>query len=465
MNALLATSLGLYLFLVLYLGYRANRANGNTQEDFFLLGRSVGVRLLVGSVAASMVNSMAVTGTPSLFYTGGILFSQMFVAVTAACGLMWFFGPKVAAYARNSGSLTQGELFGRHYRSRPMHLLVAALGVLSTFPFLSIQLAGVGKIVSAGSGGAISFESAALVFALCIGLYVFFGGARAAVWTDSLQGLTAFFLFSLMALLFVNWAGGLPQSLETVRTVMPEKLGFTATSTRLFLDSTLSWSFAFFLWPHLFIRCFMAKKPSELRGVAVISFLVLISLLTVILVLTIAATAKLYGTLEDPDHLLATMLGLHLSDGGLILLILVLALTMSTVDSMILALAAIISRDLRSIEQSDGLKRSRLSTLAILGLATFLAINTIGQSALVPWVTLGASIITLLLWPLIGIFVLHQTKAWPSLLSICAGFTALCIVRFTPAQEILPFGFATTSFVVGGITFTVSSILLGAKKQ
>ena len=43
---------------------------------------------MAGTVVATNVNSVAVTGTPALFYKGGVLFGQMFVVAFGCMGLM-----------------------------------------------------------------------------------------------------------------------------------------------------------------------------------------------------------------------------------------------------------------------------------------------------------------------------------------------------------------------------------------
>jgi len=461
-TALFTTPLWLYLAAILLLSYRAIRANQNTVEDYYLLSRSAGAWLLMGTVTASMANSLAVTGTPSLFYTGGILFFQMFVAVAGACLMMSYFGPKVCAAGQHLGVMTQGELFGSHYQSRTLKWLTGAVGILSIFPFLAIQLAAVGKIFTVGTNSSLSFESAVLLFSTCIGLYIFSGGARAAVWTDSLQGFIAFALFSILAVLSLQWTGGLKSNIDTIYQAMPEKLTFSTSNSKIFVDNILSWTFAFFLWPHLFVRMYMAKNPSEIRKTALYSFFALNALLFVILALTVAATAELYGSLDDPDQLLATMIKIHFPAGGIMLLVLVLALTMSTVDSMLLALSAIASRDFHVEEpraSEASLAKAKALTLCILCLGTLLAVNAMSRSALVPWVTLGASIVTLLLWPLVGMFLLRQNHPMPSILTIGVGFMTICGLSFTELGEGLPIGFATASFLVSASTFALSSVI------
>jgi SSS family solute:Na+ symporter len=112
----------------------------------------------MGTVVATIGNSLAVAGAPALLYEGGVLFGQMVVAAFGSMTLMWVFGLRVCQLGREKGFVTLGELFADHYRSRAVRALTAGLGVLSIFSFLAIQLAGIGKVLTATTGGTIPQE-------------------------------------------------------------------------------------------------------------------------------------------------------------------------------------------------------------------------------------------------------------------------------------------------------------------
>ena len=457
--------LALYIGAMLTIGLVAHRRRRPTSVDFFLASRGIGLWLLVGTVVATIVNGLAVTGTPALFYEGGLLFGQMFVAVFGSMTLLWVFGPRVCKLGAQQGFVTQGEMFADRYQSRGVLGLTAGLGMLSVFPFLAIQLVAIAKVLSATTRGAISQELGVVLCAVTVGVYIHLGGARAAVWTDALQGLIALAVFGASAVLFSLWVGGLPAGLEELHQVMPEKLVFNSANTPVFIDNILSWTFAFFLWPHIYQRMFMARTPASVRRSAGFSFVVFNFLLICLLTMTIAATAELYGVLDDPDQLLAVMFDRHLPVGGAILTILIFALGMSTIDSMLLALSSTASRDVweglmrREGNPESNFERGRWITLSFLTLAALFAITTIGRGAIVPWVTLGASIATLLLWPFLGVFVWKRASAHSVIAAMSLGFVAICAARFTALGTMLPFGFATAGFLVGGLSFLIGGFV------
>ena len=343
MTATTLILLALYLGTLFTLGLVAQRRSRPMTEDYFLVSRDVGLWLLVGTIVATIVNSLAVTGTPALFYEGGVLFGQMFVAVFGSMALLWVFGPRVCRLGMKSRFLTQGELFADYYQSRVVLALTAGLGILSVFPFLAIQLAGIGKVLATTTKGAIPQEMAVVLCALSVGIYTYIGGSRAAVWTDALQGLMALGILTGSAVLFSVWVGGLPAGIEKLTQIMPEKLVFNRVNTPIFVDNILSWTFAFFLWPHIFQRMFMARTPQAVRRSAGISLMAFNFLLICLLTMAIAATGEFYGTLDDPDQLIAAMFQKYLPIGGVFLVLLIFALGMSTIDSMLLTLGSTVN--------------------------------------------------------------------------------------------------------------------------
>ena len=465
MTATTVLLLALYLGAILTLGLAAYRRSRPTTEDYFLASRGVGLWLLVGTVVATVVNGLAVTGTPALFYESGVLFGQMFVSVFGSMALMWVFGPRVCSLGAQQGFVTQGEMFADHFQSRVVLALTAGFGMLSIFPFLAIQLVAFGKVLSATTRGAISQELAVVLCAISVGVYIYLGGARAAVWTDALQGLIALAVFTASAVLFSLWVGGLATAVEKLNQVMPENLVFNSANTPLFIDNILSWTFAFFLWPHIFQRMFMARTPDSVRRSAGVSLVMFNLILICLLTMTIAATAELYGVLDDPEQLLAVMFDRHLPVGGAILSILIFALGMSTIDSMLLALGSTASRDVwrslmrREDDPQSDFQRGRSVTLVFLMLAALFAITAIGRGAIVPWVTLSASIATLLLWPFLGMFVWKRASTPTVIAAMSLGFIAICVARFTALGSLLPFGFATAGFLVGGLSFLVGGLV------
>lgn len=375
-----------------------------TTEDYFILNRSIGTWLLVATVIATMVNALAVSGVPALVYRGGVLFGQMFVVVLVAPALIYLFGPTIWQLGERHKLVTQGELFGQHYDSPALKKLTGIIGILSTFPFMAIQLSAIGKILTNATAGMISYEAGTLLAGICIGIYIHYGGAKAVVWTDLIQGTLFALIIAGSAGLFLYWAGGITNTIALLQHKIPEKLSFNNTNTPIFIDNILSWPFAFFLWPQLFQRMFMAKSEKEVKSSSHVTLLVFAALMLCIMTMGATATAVLHGELSDPDQLVAAMYQQFFPLGGLLLVIAVIAASMSTVDSILLTLGSIVTRDLRTKQQCEKeILFAKRSTVLFLLAAIGFCLSETGRGAITPLVTLGASLATLMLWPLLGL--------------------------------------------------------------
>jgi SSS family solute:Na+ symporter len=447
-----------YLIILKFLSVFAYRRAVSETEDFFLVGRSLPKGLLVGTILATIVNGLAVTAVPALIYEGGILFSQMFVVTAVVSLFIWLFGPTISRLGRNYGAITQGELFGKYYRSRALAILVGILGILSILPFMCIQLSAIGKILASISSGALPYEVGVLLCTVSVGLYLYFGGARAVVWTDAIQSIAFLFVVLTTACLFLYWAGGPSKVSITLLELMPEKLQFTAKNTPRFVDNILSWPFAFFLWPQLFQRMLMAKDEQAVKRSASYTFVLLGLVICCSMISGSSATSMLYGQIADSDQLIAEMYSRYLPAGGALIVLAAFATGMSTVDSMLLTLSSICVRDIARLESRKSPQAafvwSRGIALAFLLLVTLLALSELGRGAMTPLVTLGASIATLFLWPLLGLHPRVELSGRACMACISSGLLAILSVKGTGVSADLPFGFATAGFASSLLVFS-----------
>ncbi|MFY2824556.1 sodium:solute symporter family protein [Ruegeria sp. MALMAid1280] len=464
-----ATSYALAAFFLAHIGvaFWARTKRRETMESFYLADRDIGMFALTATLVASAVNALAVTGTPSLFYTGGVLFSQMFVAVFVTSALVWSFGPTIAKQGRQGGIVTQAEYFGRQYGSRTVQLFAALLGLLSLLPFLAAQIVGVGKILAGVSGGQIPFETGVMSCALAIAIYVFFGGARAVVASDVLQGIILLLFLLAAAVVLISAQGGVVEVLTQISLSMPEKLVFSADNLPPFIDNCLSWSFAFFLWPHMFQRLLMARTETRIRYVATMSCLSYSIVVLCILATAMAATVHFGDVQIDPDRLVPAALSALWPVGGTILVVAIFALAMSTIDSIVLTSGSILSRDFlsqpaRSGDEVHNTAVSRGLVLLIMALAISIAVTDFGTRTIVPLVTLSASIATLALWPLLGA-VWKKTSAMGVIITQTSGLSAMIYVYYTGDSPFHPLGLASTGFIVSAVVFLTMTLIFSRK--
>ena len=460
----------IYLIVLKLLSIVAYRRSEQNSEDFFLVGRSLPSLLLSATLLATIVNGLAITAVPALVYEGGLLFGQMYVVCLVVPVLIYVFGPKISSLGTRYQVMTPAELFGSYYQSRPLVFLVASIGILATLPFMTIQLSAVGKIVESISQGTLSYQFGVSLCAISIGLYLYFGGARAVVWTDLIQSAIFMLVILSTAILFITWAGGFSTAFSTLSQQIPEKLSFNSTNTPRFIDNILSWPFAFFLWPQLFQRMFMAKTTKDIRKSAVITGSLLLTVIICSMLSGVSATSILYGKISDSDQLIAEMYRIYLPIGSTFIVLAAFATGMSTVDSMLLTLSSSCVRDFKFSNSSSANSQqeftyARKIALLFVLLVTGLALSPIGRGAITPLVTLGASLATLSLWPLLGLHPLINLGTKGVYHSIILGLGAIILFKFSSISDIVPIGFATAGFSSGLLTFSTHLILNSRKAR
>ncbi|MCB0322522.1 MAG: hypothetical protein KDD69_03080 [Bdellovibrionales bacterium] len=420
----------LYFLALKAIAWLCHRKSSHTQEDFFLGGRIVSGPLLWATVLATAVNSLAYTAVPGLVYQGGVLFVFMWAVVIGLALCIRFLGPLVASYARFHHLISQGELFGHYYSSRSIQNATGLLAIAAALPFMCVQLNGMAKIAHSATAGVVSYELALLLLAAYTGVYIFYGGARAVIATDLVQATVFTLLLLFTACLFTYWIGGFSQAFGAIRTARPELLHFNATTLSACIDNAVSWPLAFFLWPQLFQRMLMAKDEPSIRETSRATLWLFGFTMSLIMTIGIMITAEFITEARSPDTLVAEMFRRHWPAGSSVVVLAVIALGMSTLDSGLLALSSIVSRDL--LRTSD-YSFSRRCSLVLLVVVTLLAASETGRGALAPMVSFGASLAALLIWPVLGMTFLPGLTSRQILLAYTCGASAIASSIFGPA--------------------------------
>jgi len=456
-----------YLLIIKIVSYLANQNRVETVEEYFIAGRKTGVLALVATLVATNVNTLAFTAYPAFIYEGGIIVSQVLVALPFSLFFFLYFGPKIWRYSQEHNWITQAEVFGNYYGSPLLYFLTVIIGIFSVFPFLIVQFAGVAKVFSTATNNAVSYEMSVLLLALFTGIYIFFGGAKAVIWTDVVQSLFFLILIAITAWLFTIWAGGFSTGVKTLTEVIPEKLVFNRENTAYFLELILSWNFAFCLWPQVFQRFMMGRSKEVMVRAIWGQLAVYIFMKFNLITIGIMATAVLYGKINDSDKLVAEMYAQNFPLGGAFVVLAILACGMSTIDSILLSVASIFTRDIvekllpNPLPEASRYHLAQTISVVTLVLVSALALSEVGRGYLAPMVTFGATFATFLLWPLVGMFAWKGSTKGGVLSAMFLGFAAFCLTD--PVSNYfglsLPVSKTVVAFLVSLISFVSVSWL------
>ncbi|MWD28790.1 sodium:solute symporter family protein [Aquicoccus sp. SCR17] len=423
--ALVWAAIGLFTLFGLVMVTRAARANRGTAEDYFLGSRRLGAAVAGLSYAATTYSAFMLIVLTGLTYRGGIGALGFELVYFSGLTLIVLFGPRFWLIARRHGFVTPSEMLGGRFASPGLARLVAVASLLFLLPYCTTQMAGIGLLLSGVTGGGISLSTAVIVGAALALVWTLVAGLRSVAWTDA--GQAALMMISaLLAVGFVIWEIGGPQSFaDQLATDWSDHLdvpgpGLWALPT--FIALSLPWFFFPLSNPQVSQRLFMLRDLGAMKGMIgwVLGFGLVFTLISVTWGL---AALILVPELENPAEATPALLGSGAVPVWLALLLIlgILAAAVSTLDSIALTLASMVSRDLLP-GRGEGLLAGRIVVvLVILFAAGFGAWNAalVSQLAAMSAAGLLVSVPTI-----VAAFFWRRATASGALASVAGGTVA-----------------------------------------
>ncbi len=482
-----------YLAMVLYIGYRCSKKNENV-DDFYLGGRKLGPFVTAMSAEASDMSSWLLMGLPGVAYLTGIA-DAGWTAIGLALGtyVNWLI---VAKRLRRytivaDNSITLPQFFKNRFRDKSNMLLYIGAAVIVIFfiPYTASGFAACGKLFSSLFG--VDYFTAMIISAIVIVGYTMLGGFLAASTTDFIQSIIMSIALIVVLVFGVSVAGGLGQVVENAKA-LPGYLSLTQTYDpvtqtsgpygTITIFSMLAWGLGYFGMPHILLR-FMAiedeKKLKLSRRVA--SIWVVISLAVGVFIGIVGYAMSQVGELEtlvgsNSETIIVKIADLVSKNGVLaallagIILAGILASTMSTADSQLLAASSAVSSDVlgRKLgkDGKSGMVAARVTLLLIAIVGVFLAKDpdsSVFSIVSFAWAGFGAAFGPLVLFALFW----RRTNRYGALAGMICGGAMIFIWKYLVRPlggawniyELLP------AFIVASIAIVVVSLLTPAPEQ
>lgn len=367
-NILILITIIAYLAVVVLIGIKCSKQNKDT-DDFYLGGRKLGPFVTAMSAEASDMSSWLLLGLPGVAYISGLA-EASWTAIGLAVGtyLNWLIvAKKIRRYSIKLDAITVPEFFTKRYRDSKKILQLAAAVIIVIFfvPYTGSGFAACGKLFNSLFG--MDYHVAMIISAIVIVVYTTLGGFLAASTTDFMQSIVMTIAIITVFGFGVSVAGGWNAVFDNAKA-LPGYLSLTniydytsKTSNSyslLTICSTLAWGLGYFGMPHILLRFMAARKESELtlsRRIA--SIWVVISMAVAIFIGVVGFGASKAGAIvtldgNSSETVLVKIAGL-LSENGVLCTIVagvilagVLAATMSTADSQLLAAASSVTEDI-----------------------------------------------------------------------------------------------------------------------
>jgi sodium/proline symporter len=390
----------LYLAMMLYLGFRYAKSN-NTVDDYYLGGRKLGPLVTAMSAEASDMSSWLLMGLPGVAYTSGVC-DAFWTAIGLGIGtyLNWLLVAKrLRHYSDLTGAVTIPDFFERRFHDNHHVLMGISAVVIVVFfiPYTASGFAACGKLFSSLFG--VPYWIAMLVSAVVIIAYTAAGGFLAASTTDFVQSIVMSFALICVVCFGVACCGGLEQvtnhafSLAGYIDLLNTHDVSTGTSVSyggaLTIISTLAWGLGYFGMPHILLRFMAIENPNKIKlSRRVATIWVFIAMGVAIFIGVMANAMSHYGVipvLEDSERAIIIIaqkmstLGIIPAFAAGIVLAGILACTMSTCDSQLLAASSSISENILhgvfhlNISEKGTMIMARATLIIIAVIGVFLA--------------------------------------------------------------------------------------------
>ena len=391
-----------YLIGMLYIGFKCVEESSGSASDFFLGGRKLGPFVTAMSAEASDMSSYLLMGLPGLAYLSGVA-DVGWTAIGLAVGtyLNWLFTAKrLRRYTEITESFTFPQfLSNRFHDDRHVLQAIAAVIIIVFFiPYTGSGFAACGKLFNSLFG--IDYMTAMIVSAIVIVGYTTAGGFLAASFTDFIQSIVMTCAICFALFYAVDKAGSWSAVMDNARSLpgylsldarYVEETGSAGSYSLITIISTLAWGFGYFGMPHILLRFMAIEDENKLtlsRRVA--SVWVVIAMGVAVLIGIVGRSLSMSGLLEQLHGSATETVIVRIADfmanmgiiptiaAGLIISG-ILASTMSTADSQLLAASSSVSTDLLSdfmhinLTHKQSMLIARLSVVAIAIVGIFIA--------------------------------------------------------------------------------------------
>jgi len=388
-------SIVVYLAVVVLIGVIYSRKTKNV-GDFYLGGRKLGPLVTAMSAEASDMSSWLLMGLPGVAYLTGIA-DAGWTAIGLAVGTYfnWLIvAKKLRNYSEKIGAITVPDFFSQRYKEKKNVLMaIAALVIIVFFvPYTASGFAACGKLFGTLFG--VDYHIAMVISAIIIVGYTSLGGFNAASTTDFIQSIVMTVALVVVLVFGVSQAGGMDAVLDNARslsgylgmfnTYNPET-GEAVSHSALTIASTMAWGLGYFGMPHILLRFMAIENPEKIRlSRRVASVWVVISMAIAVIIGVVGlgmVKAGVLSPLADSETIIVQIADL-LSGKGMVFALIagvilagILASTMSTADSQLLAASSSASENILG-----GLFKLKLSETGemVVARVTLIVISVIG---------------------------------------------------------------------------------------
>ncbi len=392
------------IVFIIYLAVLAGLALWSRQEThsmsgYFIAGKKLPPWVVAFSTNATGESGWLLLGLTGMGYAVGAQAFWVVAGEVVGISLAWLLlARRIKRMSDESDSITIPDVLAARFDDRKQLLRKVSVLIILVMvgAYVAAQMVATGKAFDGFTN--LDYSSGVLVGATVIILYTLVGGYKAVAWTDLFQGILMLLGLIVLPLIAIDAAGGWSSVLANLSGQDPGLLSpwgpeGKSMAAMVGILSFLAVGLPFMGVPQLMVRFMSARSEKSLVPAMAISVVVIL-LFDLGAVSTGMAGRALFPGLEDPESILPVISTaiLHPVLGG-IMMVVVLAAIMSTVDSLLILASSAVVRDYW--QQIRGSKLSD-SALANRGKLVTVAVGVIGivfalyQTPLIFWFVLFA---------------------------------------------------------------------------
>ena len=384
----LVIGIGVYFFL--------KDRNASGEKSFFLGGRKMSGMVAALSAGASDMSAWVLMGLPGSIYLLGL--GQVWISIGLLIGtvLAWFLvAPRLRRYsilANDSITIPQ-YLTNRFLESgKSLQVICAAIFVIVYCVYGASSISACGTLFKTLFN--LDERIGMTIATVIIIAYVFMGGFNAVCWTDFIQGLLmlgALLITPIVALVMLKTSGAVGEAVipaNYYNLLETGKFDWQSFSTIL---TGLGWGLGYFGMPHIIVRYISIKSEGEMKKSRIIG----IGWTTLILLMAsiVGIVGRMYlGDGVSPTSTVFIKMASVVFPVFIagVLISAILAASMSTADSQLLAASSAFASDVykasirKNASDKEILWAGRIVVVVISLIAFGIAMLGYGDTPIVP---------------------------------------------------------------------------------
>ncbi|MBR5731953.1 MAG: sodium/proline symporter PutP [Lachnospiraceae bacterium] len=414
MNSLEMLAFVLYLLVVITIGvyfYFKGRKDDGGDKMYFLGGRQMNGWVAALSAGASDMSAWVLMGLPGSIYAYGM--GQVWISVGLFIGTLcaWIFvAPGLRRFSMIADdSITIPQYLTRRFKSqsKTLQIISAIIFIVAYCVYAASSIVACGNLFNTVFG--ISTKSAMIGATVIILVYTFFGGFNAVCWTDFIQGMLMLLALMTVPIVVVILMG--QADFAPLAKVVTDENYYNVLSSGKWdwksisdILSGFGWGLGYMGMPHILVRFMSIRSEKEMKKSRIIGTCWTAVILIMASVVALAAHEYLGTYLAVDDRSLVFIVLVRKIFPAFIagvLLSAILAASMSTADSQLLASSSAFASDVykpvfrKKASNNEMLWAGRIVVMIISVIALMIAMSDrcAGIMALVEcaWAAFGAA--------------------------------------------------------------------------